>query len=101
MITRLEQMGMLAWIFLNINKFQLNPVGPYRRHWRLTHYGDECPSIVWRIRKKICEIEGLEDVTDFPTPQPSKLISIELSDIDLIDVDTSFSWFIKAADHIK
>ena len=50
MISRLEQMGMLAWIFLNINKFQLNPVGPYRRHWRLTHYGDECPSIVWRIR---------------------------------------------------
>jgi hypothetical protein len=52
-----------------------------------------------RLRRQ--EVERLEDVADLVTAHPRQLVSIELGDIHLVDVDLALEGLIEPADHVE
>lgn len=59
-ITEVEKLKMLFWIFANRDKFVKNPAGPYRKYLSFSDHED-IPKIFFDVRNRIIEKEKIKN----------------------------------------
>jgi len=71
-ITEVERLKMLFWIFSNKNKFKSNPAGPYRKCLSFSDVPD-IPKIFFDVRNRIVKREKIKNY--FTEPELKNIIT--------------------------
>jgi len=61
-ISIVEQLTLLTWVYKNRNKFLPNLIDPKRKWIQLER--EKCPELIWEIKKRIVDRENIKNYID-------------------------------------